>query len=53
MLGSKEKNLGQKVNVKFFGVDPYMLGLILHWVFVPFFFWESLYMWGIFGANSQ
>ena len=26
MWGSQEKNLGQKVNVKFFRVDPYTLG---------------------------
>ena len=26
MWGSHEKNLGQKVNVKFFRVNPYMLG---------------------------
>ena len=26
MLGSQEKNLGKKVNVKFFRVDPYRLG---------------------------
>ena len=26
MYGSQEKNLGQKVNVKFFTVDPYSVG---------------------------
>ena len=26
MWGSQEKNLGKKVNVKFFRVDPYTLG---------------------------
>ena len=26
MWGSQEKKLGQKVNVKYFSVDPYMLG---------------------------
>ena len=48
MLGSQEKILGQKVNVKYFRVDPYTLCnriplaflnlKILHWVFVPNFF---------------
>ena len=27
MYGSQEKNLGQKVNVKFFTVDPYSVGM--------------------------
>ena len=26
MYGGQEKNLGQKVNVKFFTVDPYSVG---------------------------
>ena len=27
MYGGREKNLGQKVNVKFFMVDPYSVGM--------------------------
>ena len=33
MWGSQEKKLGQKVNVKYFRVDPYTLGNRIPWVF--------------------
>ena len=34
MYGSQEKNFGQKVNVKFFTVDPYSVGTGVPWTFL-------------------
>ena len=49
MLGSQEKNLGPKVNVKFFTVDPYTL---CHKVSRTFTICQIWQIWSLFGQKK-
>ena len=45
MYGSQEKNLGQKVNVKFFTVDPYSVGTGVPRPFSKFAnYWKNIFL---------
>ena len=45
MYGSQEKNLGQKINVKFFTVDPYSVGTGVPRPFSKFaYYWKNIFL---------
>ena len=50
MLGSQEKNLGLKINVKFFMVDPYTpCNRVSH----SFFIWSIWQIWPLLGQKNM